>query len=134
MESQTKIDYDCQLLKLEIENSAKKTELTILSNKIDEYATIAMVKEVSDDLIEMVSKSEFNVFVRETQNLKKDIDRLCTREESNARFAAVSQDINNKIETRPTISYLKRVLKSYDDKFEEQQKSNVEHYKNLQSK
>jgi hypothetical protein len=49
-----------------MENSAKKTELTILSNKIDEYATIAMVKEVSDDLIEMVSKSEFNVFVRET--------------------------------------------------------------------
>lgn len=99
---------------------AKRTDIEILNNKIEEYATIVMVKEISEDVNELVSKNDFNVFVRETENLKKDIDRLCTREEVNARFTVFSQDISAKIDSRPTIVYFKRVLKSYDDKFEVQ--------------
>lgn len=119
-DTQKKMGYDVALLKLDMENAAKKIELDGLHQKIEEYATITMVKEVSDDVNEKVTKQEFNVFVRETENLKKDIDRLCTREEVNARFSAVAVDVHHKIEQRPTINYFKRVLKSYDDKFEVQ--------------
>lgn len=89
--------YEVDLLKIEAENAAKKGQLDALNNKIEEYATITMVNQVTDDMNDMVSKQEFNVHVRETENLKKDIDRLCTKEEVNARFQAVAGDMYSRI-------------------------------------
>jgi hypothetical protein len=49
--------------------------------------------------------------------MKKDIGKFCSKDEFLTRFNAFNSDINSKLSERPTTSYFKKILNSYDDKF-----------------
>jgi hypothetical protein len=49
--------------------------------------------------------------------MKKDIGWFCSKDEFLSRFNAFNSEINSKMSDRPTTSYFKKILNSYDDKF-----------------
>jgi hypothetical protein len=79
---------------------------------------IYQVKDIKDDIKDFVKSEEFNNVAREVEYLKKDLSKLCTKEELITRLNVFNSDVNVKLQERPTISYLKKVLSAYDVKIE----------------
>jgi hypothetical protein len=51
--------------------------------------------------------------------IKKDLGRLCSKEELMTRLNVFNSDVNTKLQDRPTINYFKKVLSAYDQKIEQ---------------
>jgi ABC-type phosphate/phosphonate transport system ATPase subunit len=67
-----------------------------------------------EDLGDIIKRDEMNMIARDIDKFKKDIGRLCTKEELMTRLNVFNSDINTKLHDRPTISYFKKVLSAYD--------------------
>jgi hypothetical protein len=65
-----------------------------------------------------IKREEFNIMARELDYFKKEVGRLCTREELMTRLNVFNSELNEKLHDRPTISYFKKVLSVYDTKIE----------------
>lgn len=50
--------------------------------------------------------------------MHKDVDQHISKRELVERFATFSHDLTNRLEVRPTIEYLRKVLLEYDKKIE----------------
>ena len=103
---------------MNLEGTAKLQDIDDLSKRLQDYAPIHMLKDVQDDLSELIRKEEFNIVARELDYLKKDLGRLCSKEELMTRLNVFNSEVNIKLHDRPTISYFKKVLAAYDSKIE----------------
>ena len=101
-----------------MENCATKIDLSKMSDKMSEYATAAHLKALSDDIGNMIKLEDFNILSRDIDRFKRDMGRLCTKEELMTRLNVFNSDVNTKLHDRPTISYFKKVLSAYDQKIE----------------
>jgi hypothetical protein len=50
--------------------------------------------------------------------LRKDLGQLCSKTEVSDRLNVFLSEVNTKLNERPTITYLKKVLTAYDSKIE----------------
>ena len=76
------------------------------------------MKDLQGDLGDVVKKDEYSIAMKELEYLKKDCDRLISKDEFMTRFQTFNSDMNQKLQERPTISYFKKVLGAYDVKIE----------------
>ena len=100
------------------ENLAKKIDVDKLENRFIDYAPMHLMKDLQEDLTGVVKKEEFDIAMRELEFLKKDCDRLISKDEFLTRLHTVNSDINTKLQERPTTNYFKKVLSAYDIKID----------------
>ena len=77
-----------------------------------------MIKDIKEDFSELIKKEEFNIVEREIAYLRKDLGRLCTKDEVMTRLNVFNAELSTKLHERPTIAYFKKVLTAYDSKIE----------------
>jgi hypothetical protein len=110
--------YEVELLNLQMETTAKMQDIEKLQNKFSEYTPLSTTRFVQDDLREVIKKEDFDILAREQDNLKKDLGRLCSKEELVNRLNIFNNDVNVKLQERPTNSSIKKVLGTYDIKID----------------
>lgn len=74
---------------------------------------------MKDDMGDTIKKEDFNIVSRDLDYLKKDLGKLCSKEELMTRLNVFNSDVNTKLHDRPTINYFKKVLSAYDQKIEQ---------------
>lgn len=109
-------DQQQQLFKIKLENCVRHEELESLYKKFNDFAPLYIIKDIQDTLQDFTKRDEFNVLEELVRYLKKDINKLCTKEEYLTRFNVFNSEMNTKLTDRPTSQYLKKVLQSYDEK------------------
>jgi hypothetical protein len=77
-----------------------------------------MLREMQDDVGDFIKRDDFNIMARELEYFKKEVGRLCSKDELMTRLNVFNSEVNVKLHDRPTISYFKKVLQAYDSKIE----------------
>lgn len=103
---------------MNMENYANRSELEKLANQMQNYAPLQHLQNLKDDISDIVKKEDFNIMTRDLDYLKKDLGKLCSKEELMTRLNVFNSDVNTKLHDRPTINYFKKVLSAYDQKIE----------------
>jgi hypothetical protein len=89
-----------------------------MNKKIAECAPMSVIKNIQEDISDFIKKEEFNIWARDMDFLRKDLGKLCSKEELMTRLNVFNSDVNIKLHDRPTIAYFKKVLSAYDSKIE----------------
>ena len=89
---------------------ATKNDVDEMQRSLITYAPMQHLNSLKDDISDFVKKEDFNIIAREMEYLKKDLGRLCTKEEIMTRLNVFNSDVNTKMMDRPTIQYFKKVL------------------------
>ena len=79
---------------------------------------MSVIKGIQEDMNEAIKKEQFDIIMADIEFLKKDLGKLCTKEELVTRLNVFNSDINTKLSDRPTIIYFKKVLSAYDTKID----------------
>jgi Ca2+-binding EF-hand superfamily protein len=82
---------------------ASKNDVDELSRTLITYAPMSHLKSLKDDVNDFVKKEDFNITARELEYLKKDLGKLCSKEEIMTRLNVFNSDMNTKMMDRPTI-------------------------------
>ena len=101
-----------------MDNFAGKSDVDKLARTLSEYAPLFHVKELRNDIQDFVKRDDFNIVARELEYVKKDLGKLCSKEEMMTRLTVFNSEVNTKLMDRPTIVYFKKVLQAYDQKIE----------------
>ena len=104
---------------MNLENLASKNDMDEISRSLIGYAPMEKLKDLTEDVRDFVKKEDFNIVAREMDYLKKDLGKLCSKEEMMTRLNVFNSDVNTKMLDRPTIQYFKKVLQAYDQKIEQ---------------
>ena len=112
------LGYEIEVMKLNLDGACTKTELAELEKKFAEFTPLWLFKELQEDHDDLVGKAEFNLISQDIEYLRKDLGRLCTKDEVMTRLNVFSVDVNAKLVDRPTIAYFKKLLSAYDTKIE----------------
>ena len=75
-------------------------------------------KSFETNFSEFVKREELNILAKEMECFSKDLDRSCSKDELMTRLAVFSTDVGAKLEARPTIEYVRKVLSAYDLKMD----------------
>jgi hypothetical protein len=51
--------------------------------------------------------------------MRKEFSKLALKDEMMERFRILNEDVNRKIEERPTVEYIKRVLTAYEERMDD---------------
>jgi len=71
-----------------------------------------------EDMGNLIKRDEFSQMSGAMKYLKKDHDKLCSKEEMITRLTVLHSEFNVRMEDRPTISYFKTALGVYDKKID----------------
>ena len=89
-----------------------------MKRKFQDYTTVEDFKNFQADFSEFVKREELNILAREVEYFGKHLDRACSKDELMTRLAVFSTDVGAKLEARPTIEYVRKVLSAYDQKMD----------------
>lgn len=106
-----------QVFKVKLDNCAKNEEIENIYKKLNDYAQNYVIDDIKDSVRNLVNKEEISIVQSDIGYMKKDIGWFCSKDEFLSRFNAFNSEINSKMSDRPTTSYFKKILNSYDDKF-----------------
>jgi len=84
-------------MNMNMENMAKKMDLDRLENKFMDYAPLSILKDVREDINDVVKKEDFDICMRTLDNLTKNYDRLCPKDEFLTRLNVFNSDMNTKL-------------------------------------
>ena len=82
---------------------ASKNDMDEISRSLIGYAPMEKLKDLTEDVRDFVKKEDFNIVAREMDYLKKDLGKLCSKEEMMTRLNVFNSDVNTKMLDRPTI-------------------------------
>ena len=86
-------EYEIELMKMDVETYAKKTDIDRISSKFFEYAPISAFRELQEDLEECAKKGEFTGVYMEVTTLKKDVANYMLKDEITARISSIYKDL-----------------------------------------
>lgn len=79
---------------------------------------MARFMSLNDEMKEMLPRAEFAMVQREIDHVQKEMSLCVKKEELLTRLNVFNQDLNQKIQDRPTINYFKKVLAAHDEKID----------------
>lgn len=68
-----------------------------MQRKFEQYAPLHILKDMQDDFGGFIKQEEYNILYREFDTLRKDIGRLCSKEELMTRLNVFNSDVNTKL-------------------------------------
>ena len=66
--------YEIEVVKMNMQNFARNSELAKLEQKFKDVASLKMVKDMQKELHDFVLKEDFNIINSEMKFMKKDFD------------------------------------------------------------
>lgn len=112
------VDYEIKALKAAVENSAQRSHVVDLREKFAHYTPLESFNALQTEYGGFVNRDEYNGILRQIEYMQKDLGQHCSKREIMERFAAFSYDVTNRLEVRPTIDYLRKLLTEYDRKMD----------------
>lgn len=85
------------LVRLKFEETPSKKDMEDLKKRIEDYAPLHMMKDLTENVQEKVSRSDFSVVQSEINYLRKDLSKMCSKEEFLTRLNVFNSHINTKL-------------------------------------
>lgn len=91
------INNDIEIIKTGLENSMSKDDMDRIIKMIDQCAKVDVVKEINQELLDFIRGEQFLILETDIKNLKKDCDRLLSKDEMTSRINILFTDLNEKL-------------------------------------